>query len=186
MLFIILCFCICFLPSWQPRSTSLAGTPVQPLPACRAMKRLFTKLARRWASPASLATSCRAKPPSTASLGTRHSGTTPHPPAEVQHTSIATNVIIGSTQNFNCDSCATPALFKVLFILAASTTQYVDERKLDGKSVKLACVVDNTWIPENVNNQGGTLFIHLLRFGGWSGVGWACQCRRNIDKTGAG
>lgn len=106
---IMSCFRIWFLSSWQLRSTSLAGTPVRPPPACRAMKRLFTRLARHWASPASLATSCRAKPPSTASPDTRRSGTTPRLPAEVQHASIVTNVIIGCMPSFIWwfhDSCA--------------------------------------------------------------------------------
>lgn len=89
ILFLFLFFPHLFFASWQLRSMSRAGTPAQPPPACRALKRLFTRPGRRWASPASPATSCRARPPSTASLGTRRSGTTLHPPAEVRHTNTA-------------------------------------------------------------------------------------------------
>lgn len=75
----------CMCPASQLKSTSHAGTPALPRPACRALKRPFTKRERRWASPVTLATSCRATAPSTVSPDTPHSGTAPHLPAEVNH-----------------------------------------------------------------------------------------------------
>ena len=72
-------------PSSQLRSTSRAGTPAPPPPACRALKRPFTRRGKRWPSPATLATSCRVRPASTASPDTRPSGTAPPLPAEVNN-----------------------------------------------------------------------------------------------------
>lgn len=71
------------VPIRQLKSTSHAGTLAQPPPVCRTLKRPFTKQEKRWLSPATPATSCRVKPPSTVSLGIHHSGITLLPPAEV-------------------------------------------------------------------------------------------------------
>lgn len=67
----------------QLKSMSHAGTPVLLPPVHRTLKRLFTKLGRRWPSPAILAMSYRVVQPSTVSLDTHLSGTVLLLPAEV-------------------------------------------------------------------------------------------------------
>lgn len=88
-------------PASQLKSTSRAGTPALPPLVCRALKKPSTKLERHSPSPATQATSCRVKPPSTVSLDTRHSGTALLLPAKVNHTHTKTFSVC-SCPNMHC------------------------------------------------------------------------------------